>query len=78
MPNFTTEDLLIYMYDEMESSEQISQLEQALNSDWALKQKFRVLVEAQEKLQKMPLRSPRTSTVDFILRYAEKNLHLSN
>ena len=77
MPNFTTEDLLEYMYDEMEPLHS-AQLEEALQNDWALKQKYGVLREAQQKLQETPLRSPRMATVAAILRYAEKNLHLSN
>ncbi len=77
MPFFTTEDLLEYMYNEMKP-EHSAQLEEALQNDWALQQKLGVLREAQQKLKATPLRSPRTSTVSAILRYAEKNLHLSN
>lgn len=77
MPNFTTEDMLVYMYNEMES-ESATQLEEALQNDWAFKQKYAVLKEAQKQLQETPLRSPRVATVAAILRYAEANLHLSN
>lgn len=77
MPNFTTEDLLVYMYNEMESEKSI-ELEQALQSDWALQQKFTVLIEAQEKLYQTPLCSPRATTVSNILRYAELHLPVSN
>ena len=77
MPNFTTEDLLVYMYNEMEPG-QSTQLELALQTDWALKQKYLVLKEAERTLQQTPLRSPRVITIDAILRYAEKNLHHFN
>lgn len=77
MPNFTTEDLLAYMYNELESK-QSTQLEQALQTDWALQQKLQVLTEAQQKLNEMPLLSPRAATVDNILRYAELHSHVSN
>ncbi len=77
MPNFTTEDLLVYMYEEMEE-DQSAQLELALQTDWALKQKYLVLMGSEQKLQQTPLRSPRVATVNAILRYAEKNMHLSN
>ena len=78
MPNFTTEDLLVYMYNEMEPPEQVTQLEAALQNDWALKQKYEVLVEAQEKLYETSLFSPRIKTINRILEYAEVNMHLSN
>ena len=77
MPNFTTEDLLVFMYNEMES-EKSNQLEKALQNDWALQQKYNVLIEAQERLYRTPLCSPRATTVDNILRYAELHLPISN
>ncbi len=76
MPNFTTEDLLLYIYNEM-NPKQAAELEQSLENDWALKQKLQVLREAQEKLNRIQLKSPRTKTLDFILRYASSKLHLS-
>ncbi len=77
MPNFTTEDLLAYMYNELESK-QSTQLEQALQKEWALKQKLEVLTEAQQQLNEMPLLSPRTTTIENIVRYAELHSQVSN
>ena len=77
MPNFTTEDLLVYMYDEMDPK-QLTDFELALASDWALKQKYQVLIEAQEKLYQTRLRSPRQQTINAILKYAGSKMHLSN
>ncbi len=77
MPNFTTEDLLLYMYNEMEPTDS-SNLESALQADWALKQKFQVLIEAQKRLYNTRLLSPRSKTISSILKYAKASFHLSN
>ena len=77
MPNFTTEDLLVYMYNETDP-QQLTEIESALTNDWALKQKYQVLIEAQERLSQTKLRSPRQHTVDVILKYAGSKMHLSN
>ncbi len=77
MPNFTTEDLLAYMYNELESKQSI-RLEQALQTEWALQQKLEVLTEAQQQLNETPLCSPRATTIENIVRYAELHSHVSN
>lgn len=77
MPNFTTEDLLVYLYEEMEP-DKACELETALQSDWALQQKFYVMREAQHQLNKIRLASPRSVTITGILNYAEASLHLSS
>lgn len=77
MPNFTTEDLLVYLYEEMEPAK-AGELETALRSDWALKQKFDVLKEAQQHLDEIPVASPRLVTLASILSYAEASIHISN
>ena len=77
MPNFTTEDLLVYIYEEMEP-EQSNELASVLASDWALRQKYQVLIEAQGTLNGVKLSSPRIATINKILSYAESKVHLSN
>ena len=77
MPNFTTEDLLVYLYEEMEPA-QAHELEAALQSDWALHQKYQVLLEARTTLTTYSLSSPRSVSISRILGYAEASLHLSN
>ena len=77
MPNFTTEDLLVYLYHEM-NPEQSADVEQALQNDWALQQKYQVIKEAQQLLTGTKLLSPRKKTVNKILKYAACNLHFSN
>ena len=77
MPNFTTEDLLVYLYEEMEPAK-ACELETALQSDWALQQKFDVIKEAQYHLDEIPLASPRSASIANILCYAETHMHISN
>lgn len=75
MPKFTTEDLLLFLYDEM-SVDQKKEVETALQNDWALEQKYQVLKEAQDKLSRIKLASPRSKTISVIMQYAEESIHL--
>ncbi len=77
MPKFTTEDLLLYLYDEM-SAAQKSELEMALLNDWALEQKYQVLKESRSSLNRIQTASPRSQTLAAILQYAGDRVHLSN
>ena len=74
MPKFTTEDLLLFLYDEM-SAEQHKEMETALQEDWALAQKYQVLKEAHDKLNRIKLASPRSKTIANIMQYAEERIH---
>jgi len=74
MPKFTTEDLLLFLYDEM-SAEQKKEVEAALQTDWALSQKYQVLKEAHNKLKNIKHVSPRNKTISAILQYAEESIH---
>jgi len=69
MPNFTTEDLLLYMYNEMSNLEKAA-LEQELQNNWALREKLQVLKESENSLRKFKLQGPRNKTVDAIMQYA--------
>ncbi len=69
MPKFTTEDLLLFMYNEMSNSEK-SAVEQELESNWALREKLQVLKESEQRLQKLKLQTPRLQTIDAIMEYA--------
>ena len=77
MPNFTTDDLLLYLYNELAPVE-IEALKQALQSDWALREKLQVLRLSMQRLQSSNLKQPRTKTVDAVLAYAEISLSASN
>lgn len=70
MHNFTTEDLLLYVYNET-SPERTTQIKAALESDWSLREKFEVITSAQKRLEALKM-SPSQQTIDNILDYAEK------
>ena len=77
MPNFTTEDLLLFIYNEMSNTEK-SALEQELETNWALREKLQVLKESEQRLQKLKLQAPRFQTVDAIMEYAAAEVSSSN
>ncbi len=68
MPNFTTEDLIQFLYKET-SPDQTLAIEMALQSDWALQQKLDALKDSMHGLDKIR-KSPRQQTIDAILNYA--------
>ena len=76
MPNFTTEDLIQYMYKET-SQEQTLAIEKALQSDWALQDKLNVLKDSMTRLDKM-VKSPRQQSIDAILNYARSTAEVEH
>jgi hypothetical protein len=71
MTNFTPEELLQYLYKET-SSQQTAAIEQALQKDWALREKLEVLKISMERLDKIT-ESPRTEVVLNVLNYARES-----
>ena len=69
MANFTPEDLLLYYADELDSLKS-NAIAEELSHNWALREKFTVLIEAITRLNGMPMQSPRKQTVQNIMRYA--------
>lgn len=72
MTNFTPEDLLLYLYNEMEPATK-QRFEQALETDWTLREKLGVLKTSMQRLDRL-VQSPRTEVVLNILRHASQNL----
>lgn len=72
MTNFTPEDLLLYLYNEMEPASK-KELEKALETDWTLREKLGVLKTSMQRLDRL-VQSPRTEVVLNILRYATQQL----
>jgi hypothetical protein len=72
MANFTPEDLLLYLYNEMEPASK-QELEKALESDWTLREKLGVLKTSMQRLDRL-VESPRTEVVLNILRHASQEL----
>ncbi len=73
MHNFTTEDLLQYLYKET-STEKTAAIGVALLSDWGLREKLETLKGTQTELNSVKLFSPRKQTLENILSYAEKSV----
>ena len=65
---FTTEDLLEYYYKET-SQEKSCGIILALENNWALRQKFEVICQGADRLDKS-IFSPRTGSVNALLNYA--------
>lgn len=71
--NFTTEDLIQYMYKET-SSEKTAAIESALATDYNLREAMEVLSASQDKLNDVKFVSPRMQTLENIFAYAEKSV----
>ncbi len=69
MPNFTPEDLLLYQSGELNEL-QCAAIEEELKVNWALREKFNVIKEAQARVNAMRLPSPRKQTIQSIVFYA--------
>ena len=67
-PSFTPEDLLEYLYKET-SPERTQAIEEALRTDWSLREKMAVLQTSRVRLDRL-MESPRTETILRLLRYA--------
>ena len=70
MPNFTTEDLIQYLYRET-SRIQSQAIEKATQSDWQLQEKLDILKDSVQALDKI-VESPRMQSIEAILNYARK------
>ncbi|MGZ8557181.1 MAG: hypothetical protein ACXWWC_02550 [Chitinophagaceae bacterium] len=70
MRKFTPEDLLLYLYKES-SSQLAAEIEQAVQLDWTLREKFNVLKTSMLRLDQIQ-ESPRTEVILNILNYARE------
>lgn len=68
MPNFTTEDLLQYVYQETSSTKTLA-IKKALEENWELKEKLDALQDSIKGLDEI-VESPRPQSIDAILNYA--------
>ncbi|MBS1495982.1 MAG: hypothetical protein JSU03_01650 [Bacteroidetes bacterium] len=71
MHNFTQEDLLLFLYKEA-SPQKTASIQNALVSDWNLREEMEVLASSIKQLNSGKLYSPRQKSIDAILEYAEK------
>ncbi|MCZ2460711.1 MAG: hypothetical protein LC128_13915 [Chitinophagales bacterium] len=70
MTSFTTEDLLLYLYNET-TPEQTKNIQDALLKDWTLREKLAVLRVSKERLDRI-IEMPRTESVLNVLNYARE------
>ena len=68
-PAYTPEELLEYLYKETDSA-RTQAIEEALRTDWTLREKLSVLQTTRERLERL-VESPRTELILRILRAAE-------
>lgn len=73
MHNFTTEDLLQYLYNET-TTEQSAAILQAIETDWSLKEQMEILKTSHKQLSEVETVSPRLEVLDRIFNYAEKSV----
>ncbi len=67
MYSYTPEDLVLYLYNEMEAPRRVA-LEEALEMDWTLREKLDVLKTTLQRLDRT-LEYPRTEVILNILRH---------
>ncbi len=72
MTNFTPEDLLLYLYKET-SIKKTAAIEKALQTDWTLREKLKVLKASMERLDKITV-SPRTEVVLNVINHAREQV----
>ena len=73
MHNFTTEDLIQFLYKET-SPDVTAAIQTALISDWSLREQFDILKASHAELDTVKMLSPRKRTIENILNYAEKSV----
>jgi hypothetical protein len=73
MLNFTTEDLLQYLYKETGEEKTIA-ITNALNTNWSLREKMDILMASHSELNTIKLLAPRKQTLENIFNYAEKSV----
>jgi hypothetical protein len=69
MNNFTPEEMIRFLYNEMSAEEAKSQM-QEMEADWIIKEKFEVLKEAISTLDTLHF-YPRPQAIHAILQYAD-------
>jgi hypothetical protein len=69
MLNYTTEDLIQYLYQET-TEEETNAIEKAIKSDWNLREKYDALKASMQQLDTL-VESPRPQSVMAILNYAK-------
>ena len=69
MVRSTLEDMVLFMYEDLNGTKKM-QIKKEMDENWALKEKFNVMKESYDRLNRMKLLSPRQQTIDAIMKYA--------
>lgn len=77
MVNSTLEDMVLYMYNDISGSKKMQMMKE-MDANWALKEKYSVIKESFDRLNKMKLLSPRQQTIEAILKYAASKTTISS
>jgi hypothetical protein len=75
MHNYSPEDLLLYLYKET-SPEATAAIEEAIKTDWTLREKLEVLKTSMKRLDSI-VTSPRTELILNVMKYAAKESEVS-
>jgi hypothetical protein len=70
MQNFTPDQLTAYLYGETDAVTS-QKIEKAVQTNWTLHEKLKVIAASVNRLDKMPLLSPSEKTVENLIAYAE-------
>ncbi|MBK8712802.1 MAG: hypothetical protein IPL97_13200 [Niastella sp.] len=71
MSIITKETLVQYLYGETSIEDNLI-IEAALTTDWKLNEEFTILKASKNDLNNISLKSPKASSIDRILKYAEQ------
>lgn len=71
MSIITKETLVQYLYGETSIEDNLI-IEAALTTDWKLNEEFTILKASKNDLSNISLKSPKASSIDRILKYAEQ------
>jgi hypothetical protein len=75
MHNYSPEDLILYLYKET-SPEATAAIEEAIKTDWTLREKLEVLKTSIKRLDSI-VTSPRTELILYVMKYASKESEVS-
>jgi len=75
MHNYSPEDLILYLYKET-CPEATAAIEEAIKTDWTLREKLEVLKTSMKRLDSI-VTSPRTELILNVMKYASKESEVS-
>ncbi len=73
MVNYTNDDVILYIHNELPTAKLFA-FENALTTNWALREKVELLSSTSKQLQKISLTGPSKRTLNSIMEYATRGL----